>query len=208
MPVTLFCLRHAETTAPDRFHGSESDVPLSARGLDQAHAIARWFIGQNLQAVISSQLQRAFLTAQIISQAAHCPHFTEPLLHERRMGPLSGMPRDQGWHTYLETRSRWMQGDLHASHPGGESFAQIQDRVLPILDRIVRDFPEQRLAIVAHGVVLRVALCSLLPDLSPAHFESIPIDYTRVFALTWSASQGYTRKPELEPPLDPNSPPW
>ena len=45
-PVTrVLLLRHAETAAPDRFHGAESDVDLGDRGSRQAEAVAPGLAG-------------------------------------------------------------------------------------------------------------------------------------------------------------------
>ena len=37
----LLLARHAETAAPDRFHGAESDIGLSAWGFEQAERLGR-----------------------------------------------------------------------------------------------------------------------------------------------------------------------
>ncbi len=41
LTTRVLLLRHAETAAPDRFHGAESDIGLGARGFLQAEAVAR-----------------------------------------------------------------------------------------------------------------------------------------------------------------------
>ena len=40
-PLRVLLLRHAETAAPDRYHGAESDVQLGRNGQMQAERVAR-----------------------------------------------------------------------------------------------------------------------------------------------------------------------
>ena len=42
-PIRVFLMRHAETSVPGVFHGAESDIGLSDRGIEQAKAAARFF---------------------------------------------------------------------------------------------------------------------------------------------------------------------
>ena len=103
-----------------------------------------------------------------------------PALHERRIGTLSGVSREEGWATYDETKSRWIAGELEVSHPGGESFANIRRRVCPILEDLAARHRGETIVVVAHGVVIRVALTSLVAGFTPADFDRIAIDFASV----------------------------
>ncbi|MBN9280126.1 MAG: Lrp/AsnC ligand binding domain-containing protein, partial [Hyphomicrobium sp.] len=65
--------------------------------------------------------------------------------------------------------------DLEFTHPGGESFAAIARRVLPILDDVRRRNEGRTSLVVAHGIVIRVALLSLLSDRDPADETTPPL---------------------------------
>ena len=179
----ILLLRHGETTAPDRFHGCESDVDLSARGQAQAGAAAALIAPLAPRAIYSSTLRRAVATAAPIARACGLVPRTVEALHERRMGPLSGAPRDEFWDIYEEAKSHWAAFDLDHSHPGGESFAEIRDRVVPAFTGLAAAHPGETIVVVAHGVVIRVLLCTLVEGLCPADFGSIPLDYVRVHDL-------------------------
>jgi broad specificity phosphatase PhoE len=114
----VLLLRHAETAAPDCFHGAESDVGLGPRGVLQAEAAARFLAAYRPDAVLSSALRRARETAAPIAAACGRPVEVVAALHERRMGVLSGRPKDEGWDLHQSTRRRWLAGDLDASHEG------------------------------------------------------------------------------------------
>lgn len=202
----LLLLRHAETAAPEFFHGAESDIPLGDRGHEQARGLAATLIPEAPAAVYSSAMTRAVQTAQAIAQATGAPHRVVPTLHERKMGPLSGVPRDQGWASYEAARAQWAAGNLDATHEGGESFAQIRDRVLPPFREIVENHPGETVVVVAHGVVIRVLLISLLDAFTPADFARIPIDFCALNELefdgrTWRRHDrdDSTRDPNRDP---------
>src|SRR5262249_39066560 len=65
----LLLARHAETAAPDRFHGAESDIGLSKAGVRQAELLGEWLKSALAAAVYSSAMRRAVDTAAPIALA-------------------------------------------------------------------------------------------------------------------------------------------
>jgi 2,3-bisphosphoglycerate-dependent phosphoglycerate mutase len=188
----ILLARHAETSAPDRFHGAESDIDLSARGHSQAEQLGRWLKDADPKALYCSAMRRAVDTAAPIGRICELEPVVIAALHERKIGPLSGVSREEGWATYAETKQRWIAGDLEVAHPGGESYADIRRRVGPILEGLAARHRGETIVVVAHGVVIRVALTSLLTGFSPADFDRIAIDFASVNDLwcdgrTWTA---------------------
>jgi 2,3-bisphosphoglycerate-dependent phosphoglycerate mutase len=171
----VLLLRHAETSAPEFFHGAESDVGLGARGRIQAEAVARTLAALRPDALYCSAMRRAVETARPIGQACGLvPELVESL-HERRMGPLSGRSKREGMEAYDAARTRWMAGDLDFTHAGGESYADIRRRAVPTFEALAARHPGRTIVVVAHGVVIRVLLTTLLDGYGPAHFEAIGI---------------------------------
>jgi broad specificity phosphatase PhoE len=185
----LLLIRHAETSAPNFFHGAESDVGLSARGEHQAERIATALKAEVAQALYCSAMRRAVATAARIASACGLSLMIVPQLHERTIGPLSGLSREVGWEIYAESKRRWMSGDLEFTHPGGESFAAIRRRVLPVFEEILKRHQGTTVIVVAHGVVIRVALMSLLESFQPADFDRIAIDFASINDLRWDGQR-------------------
>jgi probable phosphoglycerate mutase len=171
--TTIWLARHAETAAPALFHGAESDVELGEHGKRQAQAAAEWFAQLQPTAVVSSGMIRARETAAPIAAACGVPHFIEPLLHERRVGPLSRRPRVEADPIWEATIERWQAGDTAYAYPGMESFDELRDRTVPAFNRIVAAHPGGRVVIIAHGVVCKVLLVSLLHGHSVADWVTI-----------------------------------
>jgi broad specificity phosphatase PhoE len=166
MPTRVLLLRHAESANPHVFHGAESDVGLSERGLKQAAALAPVITARSPDRVISSAMLRARLTAEPIAQACGLPLEIEPELHERRVGPQSGQPNNSPDGIWPDTLAHWMAGDTGYALPGAESYDDLRRRVLPVWQRLTADADGRTLAIICHGVICRVLLFSLLPGLT------------------------------------------
>jgi len=174
MQTHVWLLRHAESAIPALFHGAESDIGLSEYGHRQAAAVAQLLQACNPDAVISSQMRRAVSTAQPIADA--CGHLleTEFDLHERKIGTLSGtsnLNAEQG--IWPDTLRAWIAGDTAYSPVGVESFDQIQARVLPVWQQITTRHAGQSIVVVAHGIVIKVLLLSILPGWSVADWSKI-----------------------------------
>jgi broad specificity phosphatase PhoE len=182
----ILLLRHAETSAPDQFHGAESDVGLSEQGNAQAESVARLLAALRPTALYTSGMRRARETSAPIARATGLDPVILPLLHERRMAFMSGMSRDKGWPLYADVKSRWMAGDLDATHPGGESYRDIRERVLPVVDRLLAKHHRETIVIVAHGVLIRVVITSLVDGLGPADFDRTGIEFVAVNDLRWN----------------------
>jgi broad specificity phosphatase PhoE len=143
MPTRVLLLRHGEAMNPDIFHGAESDVGLSDRGQRQAEAAARALTAFDPAFVVSSAMRRALETARPI--AAAC-------------GVEDGV--------WPDTLARWVAGDTSYAPSGAESFDDIRGRVLSVWERITTDRPGRTRVVVAHGVVIKVLLLSILPGYS------------------------------------------
>ncbi|WP_406696776.1 histidine phosphatase family protein [Singulisphaera sp. Ch08] len=190
MPETrVLLLRHAETSSPDCFHGAESDVNLGDRGRSQAATAATHLATLQPDAIYSSGMVRARETAEPIARACQLEPQVVETLHERRMGPLSGQPKAEGWSTYQQAMTRWMAGDLDFTHEGGESFAAIAARTVPPFQALADRHRGQTIVVVAHGVVIRVLLCSLVDELQLADFADVPIEFVAVNDLRWDGSR-------------------
>ncbi|MFO0849192.1 MAG: histidine phosphatase family protein [Gemmataceae bacterium] len=173
VPERVWLVRHAESADPAVFHGAESDVGLSALGHRQADAAAEWFRPLRPTAVVSSGMRRAVDTAAPIAAACGLPLLAEPGLHERRVGALGGTTFDPDRGPWADTVRRWTAGDTAYTTPGAESFDDLRDRVRAAWDRVVAAHPGDRVVVVAHGVVCKVLLLTLLDEWGVGDWQRI-----------------------------------
>jgi broad specificity phosphatase PhoE len=173
VPTRFLLLRHAESADPSVFHGAESDVELSPRGHRQAELIAAYLRGFEPAVVVSSAMRRALDTARPIAAACRVTVEIEPLLHERRVGSMSGMPTGERDGPWPRTLRRWMAGETGYALPGAESFDNIRNRVLPVWQDVTQRHEGRTVVIVAHGIICRVLQVSLIAGNSVADWQRL-----------------------------------
>jgi probable phosphoglycerate mutase len=189
----IILLRHAESANPQVFHGAESDVGLSALGHKQAGLLAEAIVPYRPDFLVSSAMRRARETAEPIARACRLSIRLEPDLHERRVGSLAGTPFSRKEGVWFETLQRWMSGETDYAPPGAESFDTIRDRVMPVWERLAVMGNKKTTVVLAHGVVCKVLLICILPELSLRDWDRIgPIQNTALNELvlsggTWQA---------------------
>jgi len=203
MTTRFYLMRHAQTAAPAHFHGAESDIGLSELGRRTAEAAAAYFAALRPDAVISSAMRRAIDTAMPIAAACSVTLKIEPLLHERRIGELSGVPTLPEQPLWIEMRRRWMSGETSYAMPGAESFDDVRDRAVPVLARLADEYEGRSAVIVAHGATIKVVLLSILPDWTPADWQRFgPIHNLAVTELEWNNGRWHAHKlPTLPDPV-------
>lgn len=151
----LIAVRHGETewNAENRMQG-HADISLSNRGLRQARAVAAALAAERLHAVYSSDLQRAFQTAEAIN--AHHQHRIQAdvRLREIHLGVFEGLTRDEALSRYGGAYDQFFFSDGTFALPAGESRRQLQQRVDEFLHETVSRHVGERILIVTHGGVL------------------------------------------------------
>jgi len=156
-PTRICLVRHGETewNAERRIQG-QIDIGLNENGVRQAAAAGRWLQGAGIVALYSSDLKRAWTTAQAIGSALGLVPQPAPEMRERRYGVFEGL-------TYAEAQQKFPAG--YAAFEGrnadygfenGESLHAMFARVTGKLQEIAAAHAGQTVAIVLHGGVLDV----------------------------------------------------
>jgi probable phosphoglycerate mutase len=161
--TTILLIRHGETAwnAVRRLQG-HIDIPLNAEGERQAAALARALAAEQLDAIVSSDLQRAMQTAQAVAGLhAGLSLQTDAGLRERAYGVFEGMLYQDIQQQYPDDFARWQARDVEAVMPAGgrvaESFHQFYDRAIGGLLAVAANHAGRTVAVVAHGGVLECA---------------------------------------------------
>ncbi|MRW91805.1 histidine phosphatase family protein [Duganella sp. FT80W] len=161
--TTILLIRHGETAwnAVRRLQG-HIDIPLNEEGERQAAALGRALAGEQLDAIVSSDLQRAMQTAKAVAaQHKGLALRTDPQLRERAYGVFEGMLYNDIEDEYPADFALWQARDVDAVMPHGErmaeSFRQFYDRAIAALHDVAVRHVGQTVAVVAHGGVLECA---------------------------------------------------
>jgi probable phosphoglycerate mutase len=156
--ATLLLIRHGETAwnAESRIQG-QLDVPLSSAGIWQAGRLAQRLAEEKIDAIVASDLARAWLTAQPIGQSRQVEAVPDTRLRERHFGIFQGHTLEEISARWPAEFAAWRARDPDWSIPEGESGTQFIDRVRAALDDITHRNAGATVAVVAHGGVLDVA---------------------------------------------------
>lgn len=151
----IIVVRHGETdwNTVKRIQG-HIDIPLNAHGLRQAERVGAALADQGIDAVYSSDLQRAWQTAQAIGGACAVPVQSHPPLRERAFGTLEGQTFAEVEVSWPEAAALWRHREPDFCPPGGESIRTFYDRCVGALRTLAERHAGQHIVVVAHGGVL------------------------------------------------------
>jgi probable phosphoglycerate mutase len=144
-PAPYWFLRHGETdwNRDQRTQGS-TEVPLNANGMAQAEAAAVLLQGRGIARIVSSPLERARHTADIVAKVLGLTVTIDTDLREANFGAHEGEVMG-AWF------AAWAAGEVAPER--GESFDQVQARAVTGLNRVLA--PPGLPLVVAHGGMFR-----------------------------------------------------
>lgn len=157
-PCRVVLVRHGTTpTTGAVLPGRAAGLHLSDRGREQAEAVAEALADADIAAVYSSPLERARETAAVIAKRAGCRPLVRAGLNECDFGEWTGSKLSN-----LRRRSEWSSIQNRPStfrFPGGESFVEMQRRIVDTLTRLAADHPGDTIVATSHADPIKAALC-------------------------------------------------
>lgn len=179
----LLLVRHGNTklNSAERLWG-QTDVELSADGMRQAQRLCDRLAAQKINAIYTSNLQRASVTAEIIASSHQVDIVTCPELREINFGKIEGLTFKEVSQLYPEVTRLWSKWSLALKYPGGESVTELNNRVSKFLERLEKHTPEETILIVAHSAPLRLLICHLM-GIGIEHWRQIRLDLASVSIL-------------------------
>jgi broad specificity phosphatase PhoE len=152
--TTILIARHGQSdwNQEKRWQG-HADRPLTERGREQAQALAERVAHIELDAVYSSDLQRARDTGAVVAESQGLELRQLPELREVDVGSWSGLTRAEAEERFPEGFTRWRDG-----YPGwkdGETYEAMTDRVLRAVDELATEHEGGRVLVVSHGGPIR-----------------------------------------------------
>jgi len=159
----LYLVRHGETrwNLEQRFQG-HTDIELSEKGEKQAILISRRLKNVPISAVYSSDLSRAYVTAQIIADSHNLSVKQIPELKEMCYGEWEGKMFQEINQEYGERFPRWLSNPTIFQIPNGEAIDKLQLRVVKAITEIVEKHPGEQVVVVTHGIAIKTIISSVL----------------------------------------------
>lgn len=161
-------------------------VHLNEEGRAQAEALAERLAGAKIAAVYTSPLER---TQETAAPLAACLGLTPQLLDavvESDCGEWTGQKLED-----LRKLESWPQVQVHPSgfrFPGGESFLDIQARIVAALAELSGRHQGQTIAVVSHSDPIKLAVAYFL-GLSMDLFQRLDVSPASITELDFSPMQ-------------------
>jgi broad specificity phosphatase PhoE len=208
---TLLFIRHGQTTwnVAHRLPGQLPGVLLNDTGRQQAERLADALTVLPISAIISSPLERARETAEIVAKPRGIPLQLDPDLMDLNVGHWAGQvfdelsKNDPDWKAFVR--------DPTVAPKGVETFPQVQERAVGAVNRwLQQDSIGNYPVFVAHADVIKVLLAHYT-GLEAARAGSLSIDNAsvsivevegehrpRVVAVGWNPHPGWLKPPTPE----------
>ncbi|MFL6163891.1 MAG: histidine phosphatase family protein [Jatrophihabitantaceae bacterium] len=159
MERRVVLLRHGRTewNASRRYQG-QADPPLDEVGQAQAIEVAALVAAMQPDLLVSSDLQRAYQTAEKLASLTSLPLGLDVRLRERHLGHWQGLTREEVASRFPDEFAEWLAG-RDVSRRGGESRAEVAERAC----ELVAELPPVQLAVlVSHGATVMCLSAALL----------------------------------------------
>ncbi len=159
----IILVRHCEAqgNTDGVFQGS-TDNGISGNGAVQLDLLGVRCRNMPIDAIYSSPLKRAYLTAEAINKYHNLPIQTDSRLKEINGGELEGKRWEELPLLYPEEAAHWNRAPHEFSPRGGETMRQVYDRMWEGVTDIVKQNPGKTVCVTSHGCAIRNFLCHAL----------------------------------------------
>ncbi len=167
--------RHGRTAwnVDHRFQG-HSDVALDEVGISQARAAATLLARMSPSKIVSSDLERAVVTAHTLADRLGLPVVVDAKLRETHGGTWEGLNRSELESAYGDELAAWAAGS-NLAPGGGERRTEVAARMTTAIQQALADVPDSGvLVVVTHGGSARAVICSML---------ELPIEHWGIFGV-------------------------
>lgn len=156
MDTRIYFVRHGETewNSSNRFQGS-TDVPLSAKGLQQAKKTALRLKNLKIDVIASSSLSRALDTANVFADMVGKNVEIYEGLKEINFGDWEGMTESEILKLYGEQYREWRSNPKDAAIPGEGSLNAAAQRGFKALEELVEKHNGKTIAVFAHASIIK-----------------------------------------------------
>lgn len=182
MARNVYLIRHGQVES--RFEGKlvgSTDADLSPKGVEQAARLSPFLAQRSPDICFSSPLRRCLQTATGAVSALNIEIVQQEKLREVDFGKWEGLGFDDIVAMDPDGVDMWIRCNPDFCFPQGEAIAQFITRIETMADFLL-SVPEDNIAVVTHGGVIRFMLCHLL-ELDFQKHSIFEVNYAGVFTL-------------------------
>ncbi len=197
----LFLIRHGENDylKKGRLPGRIAGIHLNEHGKEQAAALAQSLGKLPIKAIYTSPLERAVETAGPLARTLKLEIQLCPDLMDTHVGKWEGVELKK-----LYKKPLWkivQAAPSRARFPEGESFQELQTRVVNVIETIQAAHKKDIVAVVFHADPIKIAIAYYL-GLPLDAFQRLSIDAGSVSMLVLGDSGARLTALNLKPPFE------
>lgn len=181
--MKLYLIRHGETdwNKEGRMQG-QTDIPLNEKGIELAYETAKGMQDIHFDLCISSPLQRARKTADIVLEGRDVPVIEEPLIQEICFGDWEGVGCRKHNYALSVPFEEFQQFYLDPFHYepdiSGESISQLCERTAVFWNKLIstEEYQDKTILIATHGCAMRALLHNVYEDKEDFWHGQVPVN--------------------------------
>lgn len=158
-PTRFILLRHGQTPlSVERRYSGRGNPDLTDEGRRQARAAAARVVREEgIAAIVTSPLRRARSTAEEVAVLTGIDVVEHPGLIENDFGAWEGLTFTEASQRDPDLHRAWLS-DITVPAPGGESFAQVAERISRTKAELLERYPGQTVVLVSHVTPIKTLL--------------------------------------------------
>ena len=158
----IYLIRHSQAQG-NRYRMIQGswDGEITEMGKRQIEALAERFSKIPVDAVYSSDLTRAILTAEAAARRDHLPIRTRPALRELNAGPWEQRFFGNLSHEQPELARQFIEDAENWRLEGAETFGEVRIRGLAELKKIAEENEGKTIAVASHGITIRCIMSGI-----------------------------------------------
>lgn len=162
IPRNVWLVRHGQTDWNlARRYMSASDRPLTVHGVRQSAALQRFFAARPVDVIVHSGVSRTRDTAEAIRGSRGIECVEDVRWREASHGAWEGLTWREVSRRFGSAAQERAADPVNVAPPGGESLAQLRERMLDAYADLGRRHSRARVLVVTHGGVIQALLCEL-----------------------------------------------
>lgn len=159
----VFLVRHGQSEANLKgIFAGRTDLELSDLGRKQAEAVGKYLCDKDIDMIYSSPLKRAMSTAKPLSDLISKPVIPCDGIIEIYAGEWEAKEFSELSEKFPETYGLWLSDIGNSVCDGGESMAEVQQRMIKTISGLCEKEDGKIIALFAHAGCFRAFLCHCL----------------------------------------------
>jgi broad specificity phosphatase PhoE len=186
----IFLVRHGESqwNVLKKIQGQQN-IPLTDKGLKQANLIGNRLVNEKIDKIYSSDLLRAFNTAQIIGEKLKINVTPMKEFREINFGIWEGISNEKILSQYYDEFVIWRKMPEKLMIENAETLKEVQSRAMDGIKKIIEDKENENILIVSHSVTLKTMILGLL-NIDLTYFKNLTLNNV---SLTIIENRDYNR---------------